>query len=75
MTEVAVADIGGTHARFALAEVEGGRIVSLTEPVTLKTAEHSPKLRGRAPRFVVAAMTCLVCSAAGRAGEAGGARP
>ncbi len=41
MTEVAVADIGGTHARFALAEVEGGRIVSLTEPVTLKTAEHA----------------------------------
>jgi glucokinase len=38
---VAVADIGGTHARFALAEVEGGRVVSLGEPVTLKTADHA----------------------------------
>jgi glucokinase len=36
---VAVADVGGTHARFALAEIDGGRVVSLDEPVTLKTAE------------------------------------
>lgn len=34
-------DIGGTHARFAIAEVEDGRVVSLGEPVTLKTAEHA----------------------------------
>ena len=40
MTQVAVADVGGTHARFALAEVEGKRVISLGEPVTLKTAEH-----------------------------------
>ena len=40
MRQVAVADVGGTHARFALAEVEGGKVVSLGEPVTLKTAEH-----------------------------------
>jgi glucokinase len=33
-------DIGGTHARFALAAVANGRVVSLGEPVTLKTAEH-----------------------------------
>ena len=39
MRTIAVADIGGTHARFALAEIEGGRVVSLDEPVTLKTAE------------------------------------
>lgn len=38
---IAVADVGGTHARFALAEVEGGHVVSLGEPVTLKTAEHA----------------------------------
>ena len=38
---IAVADVGGTHARFALAEVAGGRVVSLGEPVTLKTAEHA----------------------------------
>jgi glucokinase len=36
---IAVADVGGTHARFALAEIDGGRVVSLDEPVTLKTAE------------------------------------
>ncbi len=39
--EVVSADIGGTHARFAIAEVEGGRVVSLGEPVTLKTADHA----------------------------------
>ena len=40
MTQVAVADVGGTHARFALAQIEGDKVVSLSEPVTLKTAEH-----------------------------------
>ena len=40
MTQIAAIDIGGTHARFALAEVAGGRVVSLDEPVTLRTAEH-----------------------------------
>jgi glucokinase len=39
-TIVAV-DIGGTHARFALADVAGGKVVSLGEAVTLKTAEHA----------------------------------
>jgi glucokinase len=38
--KIAVADVGGTHARFALAEIDGGRVISLGEPVTLKTAEH-----------------------------------
>ena len=37
---VAVADVGGTHARFALAEIDSGRVLSLGEPVTLKTNEH-----------------------------------
>jgi glucokinase len=37
---IAVADVGGTHARFALAEVAGGRVRSLGEPVTLKTADY-----------------------------------
>jgi len=39
--QIAVADVGGTHARFALAEVDDGQVVSLGEPVTLKTAEHA----------------------------------
>lgn len=34
-------DIGGTHARFAIAEVDGGRVRSLGEVTTLKTAEHA----------------------------------
>jgi glucokinase len=37
---IAVADIGGTHARFALAEIEGGKVVSLSDPVVLKAWEH-----------------------------------
>ena len=41
MRQVAVADVGGTHARFALAEIEDGRVVSLGEPITLKTADHA----------------------------------
>jgi glucokinase len=38
---IAVADIGGTHARFALAEIDGKRVASLSLPVTLKTAQHA----------------------------------
>jgi glucokinase len=40
MRQLVTADIGGTHARFAIAVVEGGRVVSLGEAVTLKTADH-----------------------------------
>ena len=38
--EIVAADIGGTNARFAIAEVEDGHVVSLGEPVTLETANH-----------------------------------
>ena len=38
--ELVAADIGGTHARFALAEVEDGRVVHLGEALTLKTADY-----------------------------------
>lgn len=41
MTQIVSVDIGGTHARFALAEVEAGHVVELGEAVTLKTAEHA----------------------------------
>jgi glucokinase len=40
ITELVAADIGGTHARFALAEVEDGRVVGLGETVTLETANY-----------------------------------
>jgi len=39
--QIVAVDIGGTHARFAIAEITDGRVVSLAEPVTLKTAEHA----------------------------------
>jgi len=39
--QIVTADIGGTHARFALAEIDGGRVARVDDPVTLKTAEHA----------------------------------
>ena len=39
--EVVTVDIGGTHARFAIAEVAGGKVVSLGDVVTQKTSEHA----------------------------------
>jgi len=41
VSEVVAVDIGGTHARFAIAEVQSGRVVSLGAISTLKTAEHA----------------------------------
>ncbi len=41
MRTIAVADVGGTHARFALAEIEQERVVSLGEPVKLHTSDHA----------------------------------
>ena len=41
MTELVAADIGGTHARFALAEIEDGRVLQLGEALTLRTADHA----------------------------------
>jgi len=39
--QIVTTDIGGTHARFALATIDQGRVTDLSEPVTLKTAEHA----------------------------------
>jgi glucokinase len=41
MTQIVAVDIGGTHARFALADVADGRVQSLADPVTLKTGEYA----------------------------------
>ncbi|HYJ30733.1 MAG TPA: glucokinase, partial [Allosphingosinicella sp.] len=41
MTEIVAADIGGTHARFAIADVEDGRARHLGQVCTLKTSEHA----------------------------------
>jgi len=39
--EIVAADIGGTHARFALATVANGRVSALGKAVTLKVADHA----------------------------------
>ena len=41
MTELVAADIGGTHARFALAQVEDGRVLQLGEALTLRTTDYA----------------------------------
>src|SRR3546814_8871365 len=38
---IVTVDIGGTHARFAIAEVEGGRCIALGGPTTLHTEDHA----------------------------------
>ena len=38
---IVTVDIGGTHARFALAEIGGGRVVSLGPETTLHTRDHA----------------------------------
>lgn len=39
--QVVAVDIGGTHARFAIADVANGEVERLHDPVTLKTAEYA----------------------------------
>ena len=42
MTELVAADIGGTHARFALARLDGaGNVARLGDPVVMRCAEHA----------------------------------
>lgn len=41
MTRIVASDIGGTHARFAIAMLAGGGVAELGEPVTLRTSEHA----------------------------------
>jgi glucokinase len=41
MRRIVAADIGGTHARFAIATLDGTKVAKLSEPVTLKTSEHA----------------------------------
>ena len=41
MKEIVAVDIGGTHARFAIAQVDQGRVVTLGDATTLKCADHA----------------------------------
>jgi glucokinase len=68
--ELVAADIGGSHARFALADVEHGQVTSLSEAVTFKTVEHASlqtawetfgEQLGRAlPRAAAIAIACPI---------------
>lgn len=44
MNRVVAVDIGGTHARFAIADIAGDRVQALGEVVTLNTADHASLL-------------------------------
>ncbi len=39
--DLVTADIGGTHARFAIASIDEGRVTRLSDPITLNTHEHA----------------------------------
>lgn len=39
--QIVAVDIGGTHARFAIARIEDGRVVELGEPTTFQTRDHA----------------------------------
>jgi glucokinase len=41
VTQIVSVDIGGTHARFALAEIAAGGAITLSEPATLHTRDHA----------------------------------
>jgi glucokinase len=41
MVEIVVADIGGTHARFAIAAIEDGKVAGLANEIKMKTSEHA----------------------------------
>lgn len=68
--EIVAADIGGSHARFALADVQDGRVTRLGEVVTFRTVEHASlqtawatfgEQLGRAlPRAAAIAVACPI---------------
>ena len=41
MNEIVAVDIGGTHARFAIARLDGGRVVELGPATTMRADEHA----------------------------------
>ena len=40
MSDLVAIDLGGTHVRFAIAEVAGGKVARLSEPVTLRSGDY-----------------------------------
>jgi glucokinase len=68
--ELVAADIGGSHARFALADVEDGQVRRLGDAITLKTGDHASlqtawdafgeRLGRTLPRAAAIAVACPV---------------
>jgi glucokinase len=64
--QIVTVNIGGTHARFAIATIEGNCRVTLGEPVTLHTSDHASfqtawedfaaRMGGKLPRAVAIAI-------------------
>ena len=40
-TEVVVADIGGTNARFAITKIQNGQVITIVDEIILKTADYA----------------------------------
>jgi glucokinase len=70
VTRIVAVDIGGTHARFAIAELDGPRVHALGEAVTLKAAEHASfqtaweefgrRIGASLPKAVAIAIACPI---------------
>jgi glucokinase len=68
--DIVAADIGGTHARYAIATIEAGRVTRLGEPVTLLTRDHASlasswdafarTLNRKPPRIASFAVACPI---------------
>jgi glucokinase len=68
--QIVAADIGGSHARFALADIDAGQVKRLGEAITLKTVEHaslhtawesfSKQLGQALPRAAAIAVACPI---------------
>jgi glucokinase len=68
--QIVAADIGGSHARFALADIDAGQVRRLGEAITLKTVEHaslhtawesfSKQLGHALPRAAAIAVACPI---------------
>jgi glucokinase len=41
MTRIVAVDLGGTHARFAIATLDGDKVTGLADEAVLKTADHA----------------------------------
>ncbi len=68
--EIVAIDIGGTHARFGIAQIGDGKVIAVGEAVTIRTAEHASlataweafaaALGRRPPRAAGIAVACPV---------------